>query len=199
MTVQAPQLHMFRPSLADLPSPALAKGYGWRILENAGDECAWERIVDRAFRRPAGSHSFDRILRSDTAFREDRIFFVTVEGDPVGTATAYTRPTFMERAGMLHFVAVSPSHTGRGLGRAVSLLALRRMVADGFPRAWLSTDDFRLSAIATYLGLGFDPLLVHENQRERWRAVLRRLGLPLERVAGYEAKIEAAQVYVPPR
>jgi len=41
----------------------------------------------------------------------------------------------------------------------------------------LETDDYRLPAIKTYLNLGFEPLLVHENQRDRWRNILSALGV----------------------
>ena len=68
-------------------------------------------------------------------------------------------------------VAVRPAHRGRRLGYWVCLAALRRMAAEGLHRAVLRTDDFRIPAIRTYLRLGFEPVVVHENQRARWRAV----------------------------
>ena len=64
------------------------------------------------------------------------------------------------------------------------------MVREGRQRAFLSTDDFRLPAIRTYLKLGFEPYLVHENQRERWRKVLAAIG----RAGEYEACLTAALV-----
>jgi len=68
-------------------------------------------------------------------------------------------------------VGVLPGHQGKHLGAKVSLAALRRFVEEGRIDAVLQTDDFRLPAIRTYLRLGFEPLPIHENQRQRWRAV----------------------------
>jgi mycothiol synthase len=73
-------------------------------------------------------------------------------------------------------VGVVPEHSGKGLGVQINLVALHHMVREGRRQAVLETDDFRLPAIKTYLKLGFQPVLVHENQRERWRSVFARLG-----------------------
>jgi mycothiol synthase len=60
------------------------------------------------------------------------------------------------------------------------------MRCEGRRRAELRTDDFRVAAIKTYLKLGFEPLLVAENQRRRWRDVLAAIGRGdlVERFAG---------------
>ena len=59
------------------------------------------------------------------------------------------------------------SEGGRGLGFHVSLACTHIMAAEGRTSAVLQTDDFRLPAIKSYLRLGFAPLLMHENQRQR--------------------------------
>ena len=60
------------------------------------------------------------------------------------------------------------------------------MVAEGRTHVKLQTDDFRLAAVRQYLRLDFVPLLVDENQRQRWRDVFQALGQPAlaERFAG---------------
>ncbi|MDR3689213.1 MAG: hypothetical protein P4L46_07535, partial [Fimbriimonas sp.] len=40
----------------------------------------------------------------------------------------------------------------------------------------LTTDDFRLAAIQTYLNLGFEPDMWHESHPGRWAAILQELG-----------------------
>ena len=74
-------------------------------------------------------------------------------------------------------VGRKPGPEFKGTGFWASLGALRHLAKEGRCSARLDTDDFRLPAIVIYLRLGFRPLLVHPNQRERWRRVLARLGM----------------------
>ena len=52
------------------------------------------------------------------------------------------------------------------------------MAAEGRTWAVLQTDDFRIPAVKTYLKLGFEPLIVHENQPKRWKDVFSAIGRP---------------------
>ena len=173
----SPQLRMLRPDLEGLPEVTLPQGYRIRTYQ-PGDDAHWGRILSESFRdRPEG-YSFDEMMRGDPAFRPERIFIACCGDEPVGTTSAWHTPATMPDAGVIHWVAVLPGHTGRRLGYWLALSALHRMVADGRRRSYLNTDDFRLPAIKTYLNSGFQPLLVHENQRERWPKVFAELKLP---------------------
>jgi len=168
---------MAKPDLDALPGVSLPPGYEVRSYL-PGDGRHWRRILAESFAGDPARYSFDRIMRSDPAFQPERVFFLTWGVTPVATAGAYYRPHVRTDASMIHYVAVRPAHQGKRLGYWVTLAALRRMVEEGFGAAWLSTDDFRLPAIRTYLNLGFEPWLVHENQRARWRDVFTELGRP---------------------
>jgi len=172
-----PQLHLLRPSLEGLPPVVPPAGYA--VRGSRPDEGAvWSRVVADAFNRTVEQFDFDTKMRSDPSYRPARILFACHGDEPVAVAAAFHRESFLPDAGMLHWVAVRPAHRGRRLGYWVSLAALHRMGRDGRRRAWLSTDDFRRPAIRTYLDLGFEPLLVHANQRARWRAVFAALDRP---------------------
>jgi mycothiol synthase len=54
---------------------------------------------------------------------------------------------------------VSPAYRGRKLGKLATLLAMDAACKAGAKSMFLSTDDNRLPAIRTYLGLGFHPCL----------------------------------------
>lgn len=173
----SPQLRMLRPGLNDLPALALPEGFAVRSYQ-PGDWAHWERILAGSFGGDPTRFSFDRMMRRDAAFRPERVLFVTAGGTPVATASAWRSPGLMAGAGTVHYVGVLPEFQGKRLGYWVTLAVLHRLAAEGFVRATLTTDDFRLPAIKTYLRLGFEPVLVHENQRERWPKVFAELGMP---------------------
>lgn len=174
---QSPQLWMVRPDLANLPTVELPEGYRIRSYQ-PGDAAHWTRLLAESFSNKPESHPFDNVMRKDPAFRPERMLFACRGEEPVGTTSAWYNPATMPDAGVVHWVGVVPAHTGKRLGYWLVLTALHRMAAEGRKRSYLMTDDFRLPAIKTYLNCGFTPLLVHENQRERWRKVFADLGLP---------------------
>lgn len=170
-----PQLVMLRPRLDDLPPLELPDGASLRTFVE-GDELHWRRIIRASFGWEWTADDFARRMRGQPPFRPERVLFVCWHGEPVGTATVWRQDHWGDHSAVLHMVGVLPEATGRRLGRLVSLACLHRMRDEGFRQATLQTDDFRLPAVRTYLNLGFRPLLVHDNQRERWPSVLRQVG-----------------------
>ena len=79
-------------------------------------------------------------------------------------------------AGALHWVAADPDHAGRGLGRAAAAAAAALLLARGYRRIQLLTDDWRLPALKIYLTMGFVPALCAPDMAERWRVVCGKLG-----------------------
>jgi mycothiol synthase len=90
----------------------------------------------------------------------------------VATAEAGHHPTELHPQGAeLGFVAADPEHKGKGLGLAVCSAVVRLFQDRGYEHVYLSTDDWRLPAIAIYLRMGFEPLLYRADMAERWDAV----------------------------
>ncbi len=82
----------------------------------------------------------------------------------------------------LRAVAVARAQRGRGLGGALVGAALLAMRMRGYRRAFLFTDEGSGTAIRLFLRAGFRPHWGTVHHERRWRAVARRLELPL--VAG---------------
>ena len=64
---------------------------------------------------------------------------------------------------------------GKGIGHAMLRHALRQLEARGCTHSVLTTDDFRLAAIKTYLDAGFVPVIEDDPEsdvRARWKSVL---------------------------
>ncbi|NMB97275.1 MAG: GNAT family N-acetyltransferase [Clostridiaceae bacterium] len=168
-----PQLVMRRNNLIMLPSIVLPEGYFIRDFKH-GDECAWDNIIKDAFNSEI---SFEKTISSSKEFLPERVFFVCYNDVPIATATAWYDPKWGEETGYLHMVGVMKKHNGKGLGMQVSLAALHQMAKEKRQFAILHTDDHRIPAIKTYLKLDFKPVIVHENQVERWKTIINQLGL----------------------
>jgi mycothiol synthase len=74
-------------------------------------------------------------------------------------------------------VACKPDFRGRGLGHLLNDLALYTLKTRRMQTAWLTTDDWRLPAIRTYLKAGFRPDLDTEPDfSPRWKAIFEIIG-----------------------
>ncbi len=182
---------MHRPSLESLPPLAPAAGCDVRSYR-PGDERAWVAIINDSFGFQEPPDYFHRRL-GDEHFRPERVWFAVAGGQPAATASAWASAKWGDTIGVLHMVGALAAHRGRGLGHLVCLAALHQMRREGRTAAVLSTDDFRLAAVRTYLRLGFEPYLVHENQRDRWRLVLPAAGAE----AGRFAAVLAGPLHAP--
>jgi mycothiol synthase len=83
-----------------------------------------------------------------------------------------------QRAGNLGWLAVDPAHRGKGLGLSLSAAVTSRLIEAGYERIYLETHDHRLPAIATYLKMGWVPLMYMPEMESRWLAVCKELDWP---------------------
>jgi len=162
-----PQLVMARMHLEDLPEVRLEAGYSLRHFVH-GDEAGWNVLISRTFK---SNYDFDGTILADPFYHPERVLFIEHNGEIVATACAWRSGNWGENTGVLHMVGASPEHRGRQLGYQVSLAAMHQLKREGVHHAILQTDDNRLPAIATYLKLGFSPLLIDPNQAERWNTI----------------------------
>ena len=103
-------------------------------------------------------------------------YVVEEHGRIVATASVRYHERF-SGAGYVHWVGVDPAQRGRRLGTVVMERVMRRFLADGRTFSILETDDFRLPAIASYLGQGFIPHYTDPDHEERWSKVFEQLAL----------------------
>ena len=173
-----PQLVLRRDHLRDLPPVVLPDGYTLRTYRE-GDGAAWALILNESFGGERTESDFIATMVNDPAYRPERIFFICdPTGFPCATASAYRHRDWDQRSGFVHYVACRPAHLGKRLGYFASLAVLHKFQEEGCMNSLLFTDDFRIPAIKTYLRLGFHPLIIDDNQPERWRAIFTLLGLP---------------------
>ena len=173
----ARQLRMVRPNLKDLPKLELPLGYQLRTYHE-GDETHWANIISDSFggRARTAQDTQNEITNRDV-FVPDGLFFITHQDVPIATACAWRQSVDETDVGYVHMVGVVGEHTGKKLGKWVSLAVLFYFKGNGFTCSMLDTDDFRIPAIKTYLNLGFIPVYVDNTQAKRWQDIFKTLKL----------------------
>lgn len=169
-----PQLEMLRDHLEDLPGISVPGGYVLRTFQD-GDEQAWCDIMEGNVGQNWSVDKFREKMSSDPRFTADGLYFVTHDGTPVASACAW-RPSIDEKVvGDVHMVGAYENHRGKGLGHLINSAVLHKLKDQGFQKAHLKTDDWRLAAINSYLKAGFEPLNTHISHAERWDIILEKI------------------------
>jgi mycothiol synthase len=100
----------------------------------------------------------------------------------VATAGAVHNPRpgryYFPFGGELGYLMVKPEHRRRGLGGAVCAAVVRRFLSAGYESIRVCVQEHRLTAIRTYLRLGFEPFLHSQEVEKRWRQVYRMMSMP---------------------
>lgn len=169
-----PQLRMLFDMSRPLPEVKLPPDYRLRQL-TCDDFGKYRKLMDGA-----GFEGWidGRIQQALTRSLPGCYFVVehNTSGDLVATAFAYHSPSEqLPNAASLEYVAGDSRHKGKGLGYAVCAAVTRNLVERGYERIFLTTDDWRLPAIAIYLKLGYQPDHYLPDMASRWEAVMQAL------------------------
>ena len=112
---------------------------------------------------------FASCMLSHRNIEYDKIFIAEKDGDAAATLTVIC--DYINKEGYIHMVACKPQYRGRGLGNALCVLSVRTLMLAGMETAYLTTDDFRIPAIKSYLRAGFFPDLSTEDFKSRWKKI----------------------------
>ena len=155
---------MRRSLFAPLPRPELPAGVELRPFVVGKDEAAWLDLNRRAFADLPDQARWTmqdlqrRIAEpwfSATGFimawQQDAL--VGFHWTKVHGGEGY--PHHHDPIGEVYVVGVDPAHTGRGLGRALTLVGLQHLRAQDLPQAMLYVDAGNQAAVGLYESLGF--------------------------------------------
>ena len=101
--------------------------------------------------------------------------FFIVECDGIAAATIAVICNYEKKEGYIHMVACKPEYRGEGVGTRMNVEALRTLHRAGMKTAYLTTDDWRIPAIRSYLRAGFYPDIIDEEHRARWDAIMKKI------------------------
>ncbi|MFE7231959.1 mycothiol synthase [Streptomyces sp. NPDC002405] len=141
----------------DLPEPALPEGVTVRTFEPGRDDAAWLEVNAEAFaHHPEQGSLTQRDLDDREAqpwFDPQGFFLAEREGRLIGFH--WTKVHRAERLGEVYVLGVRPGAQGGGLGKALTLIGLRHLAAQGLPTAMLYVDADNKAAVSVYERLGF--------------------------------------------
>ena len=175
---QLNQLRMVKLNMSDIPDANVLHEYELRVLR-PDEKNKWELLCDKAFEKVA-HYDFHNEEESKKGYVADGVIAIFHGDKIIATGTAICNHEQPDGFGYVHNIAADFDYSGKRLGYEVVAAVLRRLRDDGFDKAELTTDDFRLPAIKTYCSLGFIPdLSVDETMRGRWESIYKILGFEL--------------------
>lgn len=130
-------------------------------------------VVDGLTGERQGADFFWKCINDHGPMEPDKLFLVECGGDPVATLAVIC--DYEKAEGYIHMVACMPEYRGRGVGTRLNAEAVRTLRRAGMKTAWLTTDDFRIPAIKSYLRAGFYPDIIDGEHRARWDAICKKI------------------------
>ena len=174
------QLKMRRSGTSVQPR-ALPDGFVYEFYNGSAEQISdWLRICHGALIPDMSEQWFTSTILEypDLCPERDLLFVVEQEtGRRVATTAAVCHGT----EGYIHMVAALQDVRGKGIGHAMLRYALEILENRGCTYTVLTTDDFRLAAIKTYLDADFMPVIEQDPESDvcqRWKDVLSQLQYP---------------------
>ena len=161
-------VNMIRPRSDVIPEIVLPDKY--TIWTYSVETETWIDIIHESFGELWTTDKFNNEMIKSSGYKGDNIFFLSYNGLPVGTITAWV---IDERQGYLHMLGIIPEHQHKRLGYILGLKVLQYL--KDYDKITLITYSDRLSAIKTYLNLGFVPYYKEENDYSVWSSIFERL------------------------
>ena len=109
------------------------------------------------------------VMTSRENYREDKCFFILENGEAVATVAILCN--YEKKLGYIHMVACKEAFRGKGYGTLLNRICEYTLKSEGMESAHLTTDDWRIPAIKSYLRAGFEPVTKGEDFPERWEKI----------------------------
>ena len=153
---------------ADVAVPSGCRIARFSELEDAMDK--WLEIVQYGLSNGKQDAEFYRkVMTANVTYSEDRCFFVLENERAVATLAVLC--DYEKKEGYIHMVACREDSRGKGYGTLLNRVAEYSLKKEGMQTAFLTTDDWRIPAIKSYLRAGFTPDLSTDDFKERWEKI----------------------------
>jgi len=158
---------------AELKIPRNCRIVNFTELENAMDK--WLDIVQYGLSEGRKDAEFyNAAMTSRPNYEEDKCFFILENGEVVATLTVIC--DYDKKEGYIHMVACHEAALGKGYGTLINNVALYTLKKEGMNTAYLTTDDWRIPAIKSYIRAGFEPDVSTDDFKARWSKIFEQIG-----------------------
>lgn len=156
--------------------PRVPEGLGLTALPEMKDGVEqWLDVVQYGLSEGRqGREYYDTVMVGHENYDAQYCYLIT-DGD----RAAATVTVIFDNAkadGYIHMVACREEYRGRGIGTYMNALSVWLLKTHGMKTAYLTTDDWRIPAIKSYLRAGFTPDLSTDDFRARWEKILAGIG-----------------------
>lgn len=157
--------------------PVLPESWSWRTYNGTqADAQAWADCCRSGLLGlKDGAEAFEVCICKSEGYSPDAVYFIEHDGVPVATITALLDE---EKIGHAHYVGAKPEVRGMGVGGWLNQIVQADLWQRGCVKAYLTTDEFRVPAIKSYLSAGFLPVEYDVEMDQRWSRLLRSLERP---------------------
>ena len=178
-TAEAPQKQLvmkWYKKTDEMFEMVLPDGFAFRTFENSEKDIdTWLDIVQYGLTDGKQTvEVFKSAMEGHPDYSPEHVYFVEENGNACATISVFCNDE--TKQGYVHMVAAKPEVRGKGIGTALAKFAVNKLIEGGMQEAHLTTDDFRIPAIKTYLKAGFEPCLEgSEDFQSRWEAVIEKI------------------------
>ena len=132
------------------------------------------RYMDGGEKIPDEEAYYRDVMLCEKGYDDNLCFILTVDGVCAASITVIC--DYEKKDGYIHMVACKPEFRGRGLGNLLNDVALWVLKTEGMQTAYLTTDDWRIPAINTYLNASFVPdTETCPDYKERWEKIFEKI------------------------
>ena len=154
--------------------PENCKVVNFTELEDAMDK--WLDIVQYGLSEgKMDAEFYNKIMTQHTNYEENKCFFILENGKAIATITVIC--DYDKKEGYIHMVACHESARGKGYGTLLNNVALYTLKNEGMETAYLTTDDWRIPAIKSYLRAGFEPDTSTDDFKTRWDNIYKKINV----------------------
>lgn len=116
-----------------------------------------------------GPEFYEQVMVQHPHYQDDKCFFILEDGEAAASLTVIC--DYEKKDGYIHMVACKEAYRGKGYGTILNQVAEVTLKKEGMQTAYLTTDDWRIPAIKSYLRAGFEPDVSTEGFQERWEKI----------------------------
>ena len=171
------QLKMYWLPGTQIQEYPLPQGYSISNYKDESDKLAWVECCKKGLvDDDTTAEDFDRRITVDANIHpQEDVFFLDCNAEHIGTVTAFVNPE--TKLGDMHMVGIRPDFRGKGLSKYLCRITLNHLKDRDIRAIYLTTDEWRVAAVKSYLRAGFLPVQYDVGMEERWETMLETLGI----------------------